>query len=155
MRHRITVLLLAVLSLTACRTLYPGLGPWPYRGDLHARLVGADRIVVRTGGDICCTPPEEIPTRTVYFQVTDANEVAEAYKHLQFHGSMVAGNSCLCCGGPALDWYQGAKRLGTFTWKHGTGIEWDRFVVAPLQEESIKWFRAWFIRHGVPPEKLD
>lgn len=126
-------------------------------------IAGADRIVVRADGFDCCYPVDETK---VLFTVTSPKEIAEVANHIRFVSRSTTnslGESCLCCGGPGIDWYRGEKRIVFTAMQHGRAIRWRGFSTlrilmfragngygdGPLTDESQIWLKKWFLSHGV------
>lgn len=91
------------------------------KDDLDGVISGADRIVVRDGGDVCCTvsPEKTLEQQEIYFEVTDPDEIALVHSNLEFKVSNYRGHVCECCGYPGIDWYKGGKRMLVTGVDHG------------------------------------
>ncbi len=132
-----------------------GSEPRFYDDSLRGMILSADRIVVRDGGDICCTSAEETLKQRVLFEVRDPREVETVRDHMRFFPVMTR-NRCLCCGQPGIDWYRGDERLAITAWKHGSGIMWGGGKnLAYLTWGSRDWLRRWLQKHRVPDDKME
>ncbi len=118
-----------------------------YTGQLHRRIIDANKIVVRDGGDICCSSADDTLHQKALFEVTDSNEIAQVYQNLKFEPDL-KGNECFCCGHPGIDWYNGTNRVLLTAWKHGRGLM-SCGTIAVFTPESLAWMSAWLQRHGL------
>lgn len=117
-----------------------------YNGQLHRRIKGTNKIVVRYGGNVCCVSADETLRQKTLFEVTDSNEIAQVYQNLKFEPDLKS-NDCLCCGHPGIDWYNGTNRVLLTAWKHGRGLM-SCGTIAVFTAESQAWMNAWLQRHG-------
>lgn len=140
-----------LVALAGCQT--PMQFSRPYQGELHRQIASSDRIVVRDGGQVCCTKPRDMLKQPVYFTVTNQAEIADVVTHTTFD-PVLKYNPCACCGHPGIDWYRGQKRLAITTWKHGYGILMEDGFVGNLTPESKTWLRAWLLSHGLKEEDI-
>jgi hypothetical protein len=138
--------LILTVFLVGCQTKRQFSRPYGY--DLHKAITGADRIVVRDGGQVCCTTPAEMLKQPVYFVVTNVTEISRVVEHMDFE-PMLKYNPCLCCGHPGIDWFKGEQRLAITTWKHGYGILMEDGFVGYLTTDSKNWLRTWLQSHGL------
>ncbi len=135
--------------------------PVQYDEPFGPALAGADRIVVRADGFDCCGPVDET---SILFIVTSPEEIADVANHIRFVSRTTTNSfldSCLCCGGPGVDWYKGKKRIVFTAMQHGHGIRWRGFSTmrilglrvgygdGPLTEGSQEWLKGWFKSHGI------
>lgn len=124
-------------------------------------IAASDRIVVRDGGFDCCGPVDET---NILFVVTQPEEITAVAEHIQFESRTTTNSlweSCMCCGGPGIDWYRGKKRIVFTAMQHGHAIRWRGFSTmrilgfragygdGPLTKESQVWLKAWFSSHGI------
>ncbi len=138
--------------------------PLRYDVPFHPAIAHADRIVVRGDGFDCCGPVDET---NVLFEVTDPTEVALVRTNLAFQPETTTNaiaETCLCCGGPSIDWYRGGKRIALTAVVHGRRIRWKGFSTSwvlgvrvaygdgPLTDESVQWLADWLQSHGVGSE---
>lgn len=134
--------------------------PLAYDQPFHPAIARADKVIVRAGGFDCCGPVDET---NILFQVTDPEDVDRLRKHLVFVSRTTTNaflETCLCCGGPGIDWYQGGRRMALTALQHGHAVRWRGFSTSrilgvrfgygdgPLTEESQQWLEAWFAAHA-------
>ncbi len=136
--------------------------PVRYDEPFGPAIAGADRIVVRGGrGFDCCGPMDET---NILFVVTEPDQIAEVANRIRFESRTTTNSfleTCLCCGGPGLDWYRGKKRIVFTAMQHEHGIRWRGFSTmhilgfrvaygdGPLTQESQAWIKKWFRSHGI------
>jgi len=124
-------------------------------------IAGADRIVVRADGFDCCGPVDET---NILFVVTEPEQIADVASHIRFESRTTTNSfmeTCMCCGGPGIDWYRGKKRIVFTAMQHEHGIRWRGFSTmrilgfrvgygdGPLTQESQAWMKEWFRSHGI------
>lgn len=148
---KIKLILLLALGLIGCNTTMQF--SRPYQNELHTKIVSADRIVVRDGGQTCCATPVEMLSQPIYFTTTNQVEISNVIAHLNFE-PILRYNPCGCCGHPGIDWFKGEKRLAITTWKHGYGVLMEDGFVGELVPESKAWLRAWLLAHGLKEEEI-
>mgnify|MGYP000859777626 CR=1 FL=1 len=167
-RHKwiISLALITAIGTTLAFTWEECLRSLIYHRPLHydrpflPAIATADRIVVRADGFDCCG---KIGESNVLFQVTDAGEVATVRAHIAFQSRTTTNaflETCMCCGGPGIDWYNGNERIALTAMQHGHSIRWRGFSTArilgirfgygdgPLTEQSQQWIRDWLKSHG-------
>jgi len=135
--------------------------PLRYDQPFHPAVAVADRIVVRGDGYDCCNPINET---NILFVVTDPDEVAAVRSNIAFVAEVTTNafmETCMCCGGPGIDWYNGSERVAVTAMQHGHSIRWHGFSTSrllgyrfgygdgPLTETSRIWVNEWFKSHGV------
>lgn len=135
--------------------------PVKYDEPFGPAIADADRIVVRADGFDCCGPVDETNIR---FIVTAPNEIADVANHIRFVSRTTTNSlweTCMCCGGPGIDWYKGKKRIVFTAMQHGHAIRWRGFSTmrilgfrsgygdGPLTEDSQAWLKEWFNSHGI------
>lgn len=141
--------------------------PVRYDEPFGPAIASADRIVVRGGrGFDCCGPVDET---NILFVVTEPAEIADVASHIRFEPRTTTNScmeTCLCCGGPGIDWYRGTKRIVFAAVQHGQGIRWRGFSTmrilgfrvgygdGPLTQESQDWMKEWFRSHGIGKDVL-
>lgn len=141
--------------------------PVQYDEPFGPAIAGADRIVVRADGFDCCGPVDET---NVLFVVTEPEEIADVANHIRFLSRTTTNSlweSCMCCGGPGIDWYKGTKRIVFTAMQHGHAIRWRGFSTmcilgfragygdGPLTEDSQAWLKEWFQSHEVGKKKKE
>ncbi|XOF33997.1 MAG: hypothetical protein ACL93V_01470 [Candidatus Electrothrix sp. YB6] len=139
--------------------------PVQYDRSFESVIAEADRIVVRGDGFDCCGPVDET---AVLFIVTEPEEIADVARHIRFVPRTTTNSlseTCMCCGGPGIDWYKGEKRVALTAMQHGHAIRWRGFSTmriigfrigygdGPLTEESQAWLKGWFRLHDVEVEE--
>jgi hypothetical protein len=140
--------------------------PVKYDEPFGPAIAGADRIVVRADGFDCCGPVDET---NILFTVTEPAEIADVGNHLRFISRTTTNSpleSCMCCGGPGIDWYKGKKRIVFTAMQHGHGIRWRGFSTmcilgfrvgygdGPLTEDSQAWLKEWFKLHRTEKKEV-
>jgi hypothetical protein len=141
--------------------------PVKYDEPFGPAIAGADRIVVRADGFDCHGPVDET---NILFVVTEPSEIADVEHHIRFVSRTTTNSfweTCMCCGGPGIDWYKGKKRIVFTAMQHGHGIRWRGFSTmrilgfrvgygdGPLTEDSQAWFKEWFKTHGIGSEEKE
>lgn len=143
--------------------------PIRYDQPFGPAIAGADRIVVRAGGFDCCGPVDE---SDVLVEITRPDELSDVANHIQFVSRTVTNSfyeTCMCCGGPALDWYRGKKRIAATAMQHGRAIRWRGFSTmrilgfragygdGPLTPASREWLANWLATKGIegPKEAME
>ncbi len=116
--------------------------------EFKNKIKGADRIVVRDGGDICCVSAQETLKQPVYFTVIDPNEIQKVFDNLSFKEGTI-GNNCMCCGYPGIDWYKKDKRICLTACKHGNGLM-IKGKIWLLTAKSKVWLAKWLLSHKFP-----
>lgn len=130
----LTVGVMVVLYATAAAAA------WKNGRDLRRRIVGASRLVVRTGGTCHRRPEREV----VLFDTADRGELA-AFAELWSLGASVPGVSCACCGDMTFELYDGPTLACAFSFHHGehirlAGSAWgDLAVPGGTQDALAKW----------------
>lgn len=139
--------------------------PLAYDQPFLPAVAHADKIIVRADGFDCCGPVDET---NILFQVTDQEDIESVRQHLIFVSRTTANaffETCMCCGGPGIDWYKGDKRIALTAMQHGHSVRWRGFSTSrilgirfgygdgPLTEESQKWLEAWLDSHGFKSKK--
>lgn len=124
-------------------------------------IAGADRIVVRADRFDCCGSVDET---NILFVVTEPGQVTDVASHIRFEPRTTTNSfweTCMCCGGPGIDWYKGKKRIVFTAMQHGQCIRWRGFSTmrilgfrvgygdGPLTEDSQAWLQEWFESHGI------
>ena len=146
-----TALLIMASCLVGCHTTKELSRSYQY--ELHKAIIGADRIVVRDGGQVCCTTREEMLKQPIYFVVTNATEILQVVEHTDLAPTLRC-NPCFCCGHPGIDWFRGSNRLAITTWKHGYGILMEDGFVGYLTPDSKAWLRNWLLSHGLKEDDI-
>ena len=113
-----------------------------------SKIKGADKIVVRDGGDICCASAQKTLKQPVYFTITDPKEIKEVFDNLNFRGGIVE-NNCMCCGYPGIDWYKNGKRICLSASKHGDGLM-IKGQIWRFSAKSKVWLAKWLLKHKFP-----
>lgn len=141
--------------------------PLAYDLPLAPVIEQADKVIVRADGFDCCGPVNET---NILFQVTDPEEINNLRKHLIFISRTTTNSfmeTCMCCGGPGIDWYKGNKRIALTAMQHGRSIRWRGFSTTrilgfrfgygdgPLTKESQQWLKSWFDTHGLERRKME
>ena len=146
------VIAAAMLDAVSVETWKDAKDPLRYDRHLHGRIAWADRIVVRDGGFDCCGP---VDGQKILFEVSGRGEIAEVCEHLHIIDGVPSGE-CMCCGYPGIDWYRGRARIALTSVQHGFALRWNGFPGdAHFTEESARWLRQWFDRHGFNEKKLE
>lgn len=115
-------------------------------------IAGATRIVVRNGGDICCSTAAETLKQPVYFEIKDPEEIRKVAENIKFETG-TKQNECLCCGHPGVDWYVGDRRVAITAVKHGFGLM-KGSVISTFTPESKEWMKKWLMGHGLTEEQI-
>jgi len=136
--------------------------PLRYDEPFGPAIAAADRIVVRGDGFDYCVPIDET---NILFVVTNQVEVAAVAGHMRFLAittSNALSETCMCSGGPGIDWYQGQRRLALTSMQHGKAIRWRGFSTmrilglhvrygdGPLTPDAREWLIHWLAKKGVP-----
>lgn len=139
--------------------------PVEYDKPFGPAIAGADRVVIRADGFDCCGPVDET---NILFIVTEPDRISDVAKHISFVSRTTTNSlweSCMCCGGPGIDWYKGKKRIVFTAMQHGHAIRWRGFSTmrilgfrvgygdGPLTENSQAWLKEWFKSHGIGREE--
>lgn len=120
--------------------------PPPSTELLQRRLVGANRLVVRTGG----TCHRDIAEEKVLFTVTSPKLVAEVADHLRV---TAGGFRCGCCGYPTLEFYRAHWLVASVSVHHGEFIRWEGWNSdGVLTQESAEYLEAFLRLCGLDPE---
>ena len=110
----------------------------------------ADRVVIRDGGFGCCTKPERDP---VLLELKDPKEIAELRGIFKFK-DLGSNSSCMCCGHPGIDWWNGDELLARTAVQHLTALRWKRFHGdAELTPEASEALSAWFAGRSIKAAK--
>ena len=135
--------------------------PLSYDQPFHPAIAQANKVIVRADGFDCCEPVNET---NILFQLTNPEEVDNLRKHLVFVSRTTTNafwETCMCCGGPGIDWYKGDKRIAFTAMQHGHSVRWRGFSTSrilgirfgygdgPLTVESQQWLESWFEAHGL------
>lgn len=159
------VVVVVAIKWEACLTTVVYHTPVKYDEPLGPAIAGADRIVIRADGFDCCGP---VDGTNILFVVTDPGEIADVANHISFVAQTTTNSlweSCMCCGGPGVDWYNGKKRIVFTAMQHGDAIRWRGFSTmrilgfrvgygdGPLTEDSQTWLKEWFSSHGIENEE--
>jgi hypothetical protein len=146
-----------ILLLISCLFLIPGAvagekKPVDPNPSFQKLIAGATRIVVRDGGDICCSTPAETLKQPVYFEVKDPEEIKKVAENIKFEVG-TEPNGCLCCGHPGVDWYVGDRRVAISAVKHGMGLM-RASVISTFTPASKEWMEKWLVSHGITKEQI-
>lgn len=135
--------------------------PIQYDQPFGPAISGANRIIVRADGFDCCGPIDET---NILFVVTNSEEIADVANHIRFESRTTTNSlmeTCMCCGAPGIDWYEGNKRIALTAVQHGHALRWRGFSTirilgfragygdGPLTQDSQTWLKDWLMSHGV------
>lgn len=111
-------------------------------------IAQADKIVVRSGGYVCCTT--NVDNQPILATITNATEIAEFNAMLRFHRRYPYLSNCLCCGYPGVDWWIGERKIVLSSVQHCQALRWKGFSGdMPFIKESSEELEKWLIGHGV------
>jgi hypothetical protein len=140
---RYIAVMVLVFAIIGCGS--KPLPKWPYQGELHSAIAGADRIVVRDGG----FGDHEAP---VLFEITKPSEIEELIAGLKVE---LVGVPCACDGYPRIEWYKAKQKIAGTCVQHGDAIRWDGLRGdARLSRTSGEWLTQWLVAHGVNQEDI-
>ena len=88
----------------------------------RAAVCDADRIVIRDGGGLCHSKPDEEPS---LFEITNKAEIASFNEMFKFSGRTMP---CCCCGYPGIDWWRDGRRVVVSALHHGHALRVEGFV---------------------------
>lgn len=114
---------------------------------LSARLVGADRMVLKTG------PMGSLRKERQAFETTDQAEVEQFIRHLEVNDKE-SGGYCRCAGDPLVEFYRGDQFLAEVGMHHGIFLRWGGWPGdGTLMEPSSNYLVEWLASHGFPGPK--
>ena len=98
--------------------LYFATGLFGFLIDMNFRsaIKDADRIVIRDGGGLCHSKPDNEPE---IFEITNKAEIAAFNDMFKFSGQTMP---CMCCGYPGIDWWRDGKRVVVSAVHHGQAL---------------------------------
>lgn len=114
--------------------------------DYARSALAADRIAVFEHGD----------SKVASHEVTDRQEVLAALECMEAVSSNTS-TSCLCCGGPKLEFYAGSKKLATVIVFRGGGAAWGDASCGwkPVTARCQQTLNRWLCHNKViPPEDV-
>ncbi len=121
---------------------------WTNTGAFARLIAKADRVVIRNGGFDCCGPVDDDDSLAV---LTNAQAVAAFNSTITLVKTQEVGFSCMCCGFPGVDWYQGTNRLALTGIQHGEALRWKGFPSdIAFTPESSRALAKWFLDHNIP-----
>ena len=88
----------------------------------RAAVCDADRIVIRDGGGLCHSKPDEEPS---LFEITNKADIASFNEMFKFSGRTMP---CCCCGYPGIDWWRDGRRVVVSALHHGHALRVEGFV---------------------------
>ena len=84
--------------------------------NFRSAIKDADRIVIRDGGGLCHSKPDNEPE---IFEITNKAEIAAFNDMFKFSGQTMP---CMCCGYPGIDWWRDGKRVVVSAVHHGQAL---------------------------------
>ena len=107
----------------------------------RAAVCDADRIVIRDGGGLCHSKPDEEPS---LFEITNKAEIASFNEMFRFSGRTMP---CCCCGYPGIDWWRDGQRIAVAGIHHKrklrmNGISGDLRFTAESKHRIQKWLET-------------
>ena len=128
-------------------------GLWTYKGEFHAAIARADRIVVRYR---LYNELERVGGQKVIFSVTNPTELKNIASHIKFQSPQKI-DSIFCGGDPEIDWYAGGKRVAVTWLIPDRFLRWSGFPGwkgepgdAELTAESATWIATWLPKRRGP-----
>lgn len=141
MRHLISLILISILC-AGCKTYYQF---FDWDTPLHDSMRGATRLRVRTGG-VCHRFFDDEKT---LLDINDPQEVAKLIDRIRVG---VGFGSCLCCGGPTMEFYRQDQLVASLAIQHGRKLRWHEGFWsgdAPLIFDSSEFLLKWLAERGV------
>ena len=107
----------------------------------RAAVCDADRIVIRDGGGLCHSKPDEEPS---LFEITNKAEIASFNEMFKFSGRTMP---CCCCGYPGIDWWRDGQRIAVAGVHHRsklrvTGIGGDLCFTVESGSRVQRWLET-------------
>ena len=118
--------------------LYYATGLFGFLIDMNFRsaIKDADRIVIRDGGGLCHSKPDNEPE---IFEITKKAEIAAFNDMFKFSGQTMP---CMCCGYPGIDWWRDGKRVVVSAVHHGQPEGAARFRASLLLRRDAYLYRS-------------
>ena len=108
----------------------------------RAMVRGADKIVIRDGGNLCCSNPD---AEEALFEITNKAEIAEFNGMFRFKSQ---SPGCMCCGYPGIDWWRGGERIVVSAIHHGYELRIDgKYFDWVFSRDSRQRILRWMQNH--------
>ena len=108
----------------------------------RAMVREADKIVIRDGGNLCHSNPDNEET---LYEITNKTEIAEFVGMFRFKSQ---SPGCMCCGYPGIDWWRGGERIVVSAIHHGYELRIDgKYFDWVFSRDSRQRILRWMQKH--------